>query len=199
MRLAVVDSRLTQYSVQLLQHPRLYILVVHRRAQLILRGVFVDSPLRGAAVLVHLPRVLDKIFDGEVRDIVLHEVVDARLLPLRLFIEERAILLFVCSADDVAYRRLQLSHRARVVGEDFGIYSRQLLRPDGVDELLQDLLGQGSLSHLRRALSRHEEQRRYAVDAEGGGHFRLGLRVELGRMAIPNVSKNVLTSPRPQL
>ena len=81
--LAVPDAALSQQAVQLSANPRLHVLVVHAPAQCVACRQHVVLALGLSAVLVHRPRILGKVLDGEDADVLCHRVVDAFLALLR--------------------------------------------------------------------------------------------------------------------
>ena len=138
--LSVVDARFTQYAVKLPAYPCLDICIVHRLAELILRGVAVYAVACLAAVFIKRFCVPDEILYTYVANLVSLPC-NARLTQLRLAVQS---VLVVCNpgVHDALACRLQLCLCQPVAGLQLHIHLCQLLCTDFLRIVLQRLVAE---------------------------------------------------------
>lgn len=138
--LPIVDARLAQHAAKLPAYPCLDICIVHRLAELILRGIAVYAVACLAAVFIKRFCIPDEILYTCVADLVSLPC-NARLAQLR---PSAARILVVCNpgVHDALACRLQLSLCQPVSGLHLHIQLRQLLCADFLRVVLQRLVAE---------------------------------------------------------
>ena len=162
--LAIVDARLAQQAVQLPGNPLLNGVVIHGAAQRVRGSHPVDFALGRAAVLVHIPCVVNDVLQGEDGNAV-HGIVDAGLpsfvdlrvgpMPLDGHSAEHGFALFPVVvpenvADDLGILAQGVLHA--LAGLQVGLDFSQRVHAQAVNHLLQGVVTElvPHLVHLHR-------------------------------------------------
>ena len=138
--LPIVDARLAQHAAKLPAYPCLDISIVHRFAELILRGIAVYAVACLAAVFIKRFCVPDEILHAHIADLVALPC-NARLAQLRPSVQR---ILMVCNpgVHDALACRLQFCRCQPVAGLQLHIQPCQLLCTDFLRVVLQRLVAE---------------------------------------------------------